>query len=456
MMAQNAHMKLGVFFHPTGHHVASWRHPEAQADAGVNFRHYVEIAQLAEAGRLDFVFLADNACVRVGHPEVIKRSAQYIAVFEPITLLSALAAVTDKIGLIATASTSYNEPYHVARKFASLDHISGGRAGWNVVTSAFAEESLNFGREAHYGHAERYERAREFAGVVQGLWDSWEDDAFVRNKESGLFFDPEKLHALNHKGKHFKVAGPLNTPRSPQGYPVMVQAGASNDGMDLGAQFAEVVFSNHFDINDAKAFYSALKGRLARYGRQPNDMKIMPGLSVIVGRTVEDAEEKYNTLQGLVHPIVARELLSMVLGGVDLSQVPFDGLLPDDIKPNDKSGTLSGFENWVALARRENLTIRELANRAVHSRGKGMVKGTPEQIVDQMQEWFEGGACDGFNIMPPYLPGGMKDFVELIVPELQRRGLLRREYEGTTLRDHLGLARRENRYVAPQAVSSVG
>jgi FMN-dependent oxidoreductase (nitrilotriacetate monooxygenase family) len=452
-MRQRGQMKLGVFFHPTGHHVASWRHPDADADAAVNFRHYVAITQLAEAAKLDFVFLADNNCVRLGNPDVIRRSAQYIAGFEPITLLSALSAVTTRVGLVATASTSYNEPYHVARKFASLDQISGGRAGWNVVTSAFAEEALNFNRDAHYGHEERYERAHEFCHVVKALWDSWEDDAFLRDKKSGVFLHYEKMRPLNHNGKHFKVAGPLNVPRSPQGHPVVVQAGASKDGIDLASEFAEAVFTNHFEIDGAKSFYAELKGRLPRYGRNPDHLKIMPGLSVIVGRTAAEAEEKYQALQEMVDPLVARELLSLVLGGVDLSQVPFDGPLPLDIKPSSTSGTLSGFENWVALARRENLTIRQLAERAVQSRGKGMVKGSPQQVADHIQQWFEEGACDGFNIMPPYLPGGFKDFVSLVVPELQRRGLFRTEYEGHTLREHLGLPRPENRYVLQRTVA---
>jgi len=447
-MRRGEKLRLGAFFNPTGHHVASWRHPDAAADANVNFQHYVEIASLAEAGKFDLIFLADNISVRTGNPEVIKRSAQYIAGFEPLTLLSALSTVTKRIGLVATASTSFNEPYHVARKFASLDHISNGRAGWNVVTSGFEDEARNFNRDTHFNHAERYHRAHEFCRVVQGLWDSWDDDAFLRDRKSGIYFDPTRLHKLDHKGEHFKVAGPLNVPRSPQGYPVMVQAGASADGLELGAAFAEVIFSNHFEIEASKAYYKQIRDRAASLGRDPAGIKVLPGLSVIVGRTTEEANAKFETLQSMVDPIVARELLSLVLGGVDLSKANFDEQLPNDLKPNPKNGTLSGFDNWVSLARRENLTIRQLAYRAISARGKSFVVGSPQEVADHMERWFSEHACDGFNIMPPYLPGGLHDFVELVVPELHRRGIFRTEYEGTTLRENLGLKRPVNRHAA--------
>ena len=279
MARAKAQLRLGAFFNPTGHHVASWRHPQAQADAGINFKHYVEIAQTAERGKFDMIFLADNVCVREAKMEALSRSAQYIANFEPITLISALAGVTSRIGLTCTASTSYNEPFHVARKFASLDHISGGRAGWNLVTSGMAAEALNFNRDAHYGHAERYERANEFAEVVTALWDSWDDDAFMRDKASGQFFDPAKLHALNHKGKHFQVRGPLNIPRSPQGHPVIVQAGTSDDGMDVAARFAEVIFSAHLTMESCQQYFKEIKTRAHdKFGRNPDHLKVMPGL----------------------------------------------------------------------------------------------------------------------------------------------------------------------------------
>jgi len=444
MAAHKGHLALGAFFNPTGHHVASWRHPDAQADAGINLQHYIELAQTAERGKLDMVFLADNLCVRKAHMDALSRSAQYIANFEPITLLSALSVMTRNIGLVATASTSYNEPFHVARKFASLDHLSGGRAGWNLVTSGQDEEAYNFNRDEHYRHAERYYRAREFAEVVKGLWDSWDDDAFIRNKETGDFFNPTKLHTLHHKGEHFSVKGPLNIPRPPQGHPVIVQAGGSDDMIEVASEFAEVVFCTPLTLADAKSFYDKIKGEAVKKGRSPDSMKIMPGLSTIIGRTESEATEKFEYLQSLTHPIVAREILSLVLGGIDLSSYPFDDPLPETLPETNAS--VSSFNATVSLARRENLTIRQLALRVAGARGKSVIKGTPERIADQMEEWFVNAGCDGFNVMPPYLPGGLNEFVDLVVPELQRRGLFRKEYEGKTLRDNLGLARPASRY----------
>jgi FMN-dependent oxidoreductase (nitrilotriacetate monooxygenase family) len=437
-------LRLGAFFNPTGHHVASWRHEEAQADAGINFEHYRELAQTAERGKFDMIFLADNLCVRRAHMDALSRSAQYIANFEPLTLLSALAASTKNIGLVATASTSFNEPFHVARKFASLDHISAGRAGWNLVTSGQQEEAHNFGRENHYEHRERYERAKEFAQVVTGLWDSWDEDAFVRDKASGLFFQPGKLHALNHRGKNFTVRGPLNIPRSPQGHPVIVQAGGSDDMIEVAAEFAEVIFCAPLTLEAAQKLYRDLKSAAAIHGRNPEQMKIMPGLSAIVGRTESEADEKYEHLQSLIHPIVAREILSTILGGIDLSAYDFDGPLPDNLAYTNASQFI--FKSAVELARRENLSIRQLAMRMAGARGKAVIKGTPVQIADVMEQWLFADAADGFNIMPPYLPGGLNDFVDLVIPELQRRGLFRHEYEGRTLRENLGLTRPVSRY----------
>ncbi|HEX3503447.1 MAG TPA: LLM class flavin-dependent oxidoreductase [Xanthobacteraceae bacterium] len=437
-------MRLGAFFNPTGHHVASWRHTESQADAGINIAHYRELAQTAERAKFDMIFLADNVCVRKAHIDALSRSAQYIANFEPITLLSALSGATDHIGLVATATTSYNEPYHVARKFASLDHISGGRAGWNLVTSGQREEAQNFGRDVHYEHGERYERAREFAQIVTALWDSWDDDAFVRDKANGLFFNPQGLHTLNHKGKFFSVRGPLNVPRSPQGRPVIVQAGGSDDMIDVAAEFAEVIFCAPLTIEAGQKLYGDLKQAMAQHGRDPGEMKIMPGLSTIIAESESEANEKYEELQSLIHPIVAREILGTILGGIDLSQYPFDGPVPEHLATTATSQYAA--KSAINLAKRENLTIRQLAMCMAGARGKAVVKGTPRQIADMMEEWFVSGAADGFNIMPPYLPGGLNDFVKYIVPELQRRGLFRTEYEGATLRENLGLRRPESRY----------
>jgi N-acetyl-S-(2-succino)cysteine monooxygenase len=449
MMSGKGRMRLGAFFNPTGHHVASWRHPRAQADAGVNFQHYLDITRTAERGKFDMVFLADNLGVRQAHIEALSRSAQYIANFEPITLLSALATHTSRIGLVATASTSFNEPFHVARKFASLDHLSGGRAGWNLVTSGQDNEALNFGRDGHYEHGERYRRAREFARVVVGLWDSWDDDAFVRDKASGQFFRPDGLHRLNHRGEHFSVRGALNVPRCPQGRPVIVQAGGSEDMIGVAAEFAEVIFCAPLTLEAARKFYASIKGRLAAHGRAADDMKIMPGLSAVVGRSDEEARENYEYLNSLIHPVVAREILSMVLGNVDLTPYPFDGPLPENLPHSNASQSI--FEQVTEMARHERLTMRQVAIRVAGARAKAVMYGSPQTITDTMQEWFEKDGCDGFNLMPPFLPGGLDDFVDLVIPELQRRGLFRTEYEGKTLRENLGLKRPASRYAEASA-----
>jgi len=451
-MSDRGHMRLGAYFNPTGHHVASWRHPRAQKDAHINIRHYVEIARTAERAKFDMIFLADSASVRQADIEAQCRSVQFIANFEPITLLSAIAMMTERIGLIATASTSFNEPYHVARKFASLDHISGGRAGWNVVTSGSRVEALNFNRNAPYPHADRYKRAHEFVDVVTRLWDSWDDDAFIRDQDSGIFFDRDKVHLLNHKGQHYSVRGPLNVPRSPQGWPVVVQAGASDDGKELAAQYAEAIFSPHLTIDAAKPYYDDVKGRMRRYNRDPNHLKILPGLSVIVAPTEAEARADYEFIQSLIHPMVGREILATMLGDMDLSKYSLDEPLPDELPPTN--GSKGHFDSIIAMARREKLTIRELGKRVAGARGKNVFVGTPKQVADYMEEWFVKGACDGFNIMPPYIPGSLDDFCTLVVPELQRRGLFRTEYEGRTLRENLGLPRPESIY--SQSAGAVG
>ncbi len=448
-MAERSQLRLGAFLYPTGHHIAAWRHPDAQADAGSNFAHYVELAQLAERGKFDLIFMADGVGTRGTDIEALSRTAtRYVAQFEPITLLSALAAVTRNIGFVATASTSYNEPYHIARKFASLDHISGGRAGWNLVTSSSEHEAHNFGRDEHYAHGERYERAEEFADVVTGLWDTWEEGAFPRDKQSGLYFDPDKQHVLNHKGKFFKVRGPLNVARSPQGHPVLVQAGSSEPGKELAARTAEVVFTAHQTFEDARTFYTDLKGRLRKYGRHADDLKVMPGIFPVVGRTIAEAEEKFEQIQELIHPVVGLALLSGMTGGVDLSAYPLDGPVPALPETN---ASKSRQRLLLDLAHRENLTIRQLYLRIAGARGHRQIVGTPAQIADEMQHWFTGGAADGFNIMPPHLPVGLRDFVDLVLPELRRRGLFRNEYEGTTLRQNLGLRTPQHPASAPLA-----
>ena len=342
-------MKLGAFFHPTGNHVAAWLHPQSQIDAGTNFAHYVRIAQTAERAKFDLIFLADAAATRDGKLEVLSRWPQYMAYFDPLTLLAGIAAMTQHIGLVATATTSYNEPYNVARRYASLDHMSGGRAGWNVVTSSNQSEALNFGREAHFAHGERYERAREFVEVVRGLWDSYEDDAFVRDRASARYFVPEKLHHLNHQGAHFKVRGPLNAARPPQGHPVLAQAGSSETGREFAAEIGELIFTPLLSLDMAKEFYRDLKGRAEKFGRDPAHIKIMPGLNPIVGRTDEEAEEKHQFLQSLIHPDVGRILLLTELG-IDLLPFPVDGPLPYHLIAEDTNASKSTLARIVEMA----------------------------------------------------------------------------------------------------------
>ncbi|MEX5570079.1 LLM class flavin-dependent oxidoreductase [Pseudomonas syringae] len=440
-------MKLGAFLMATGHHVAAWRHPDVPADAGLDFKHYRHVARVAEAAKFDALFIADSVAAATG--DIASRMARSDH-FEPLTLLSALSAVTEHIGLIATATTTYNEPYHVARKFASLDHLSGGRAGWNLVTSDAAAEAQNFGRAEHVGHAERYSRAREFHQVVTGLWDSWADDAFTRDKASGEYYDPGRLHVLNHQGEHFRVKGPLNVARSPQGQPVVVQAGSSEVGRDLAAQTAEVVFTAQTSLASAQAFYADLKGRLSAYGRAVDSLKIMPGVFIVVAETEALANAKFESFQELVEPQVGVALLGRMLGNFDLSGYPLDGPLPE--LPLTDSGQRSRQKLLTELADQENLTLAQLAQlaqlgrRIAGGRGHYSLIGTPEQIADELQRWFKQGAADGFNVLVPHLPGGLEDVAQLLVPELQRRGLFRTEYEGTTLRENLGLQRPAYRF----------
>lgn len=434
-------MSLGAFLMSSGHHLAAWRHPRAWAGGGLNFEHFKRLAQTAERGKFDAVFFADNLAL-MGSPEL----GQYTTagdVFDPLVLLSGLATVTERIGLVSTVSTSYNEPYLLARKFASLDHLSGGRSGWNLVTSATDLEALNFGREHHFEHGDRYQRAEEFIDVVTGLWDSYEDDAFVRDRSSGVFFQPQKLHTLNHQGEHYRVRGPLNIPRPPQGYPVLIQAGSSEPGKALAARTAEVVFTAQQTLSNAQAFYADVKGRLAAHGRTFEELKVMPGISPVIGRTQAEAQDKYQQLQDLVDPRVGLGLLAGMAGGFDLSGYDLDGPLPELPLSNSMQSRQALF---IDLARRENLSIRQLYLKIAGARGHHTVIGTAKTVADTLEQWFVERAADGFNIMPPFLPEGLDDFVEGVVPLLQERGLFRREYSGNTLREHLGLQRPANRY----------
>ncbi|MDB5572692.1 MAG: xenobiotic compound monooxygenase, DszA family, subunit [Hyphomicrobiales bacterium] len=439
-------MNLGVFFKNTGHHIAAWRHPDAQPDAGVNARHYVQCAITSERACFDFLFFADSAAVRdTKSYETLSRTAQYTAYFEPTTLLGALAMVTERIGLVSTATTSYNEPYHVARRFASLDWLSAGRAGWNVVTSGNAAEALNFGRDEHYGHAARYHRAREFVDVVRGLWDSWDDDAFLYDRESGRFFDPARLHVLDHQGEHFKVRGPLNVPRPPQGHPVIFQAGTSEDGRELAAATADAVFTSELTREDSRAYYKDVKSRMARHGRTPDQMRIMPGCTVFCAPTEAEARERYEHMQSLIDPVVGRAYIADLLS-LDLSDCDIDGPLPDRPSPRSEQGT---FRNVMNLSRRDGLSIRQIYQRLAGSHGKLCLVGSTTQVADVMQDWFESEACDGFILQPSTMPGDLDHLAATLVPELQGRGLHRTAYEGTTLRSHLGLARPASRYKQP-------
>jgi alkanesulfonate monooxygenase len=433
-------LRLGAFMRPASIHTGAWRYPGAFPDANFNFAHLKRCAQALERAKFDAFFMADHMAVLNMPLDALKRS-HTVTSFEPFTLLSALAGATEHIGLVATGSTTFDAPYHIARRFASLDHLSGGRAGWNIVTTSNPDAALNFGLTDHVEHGERYRRAREFYDVVTGLWDSWADDAFIRDVERGIYFDPDKLHVLDHKGKYLSVRGPLNIARPIQGWPVIVQAGASDAGRQLAAETAEAVFTAQNDLAAGREFYADVKGRMEKAGRSRDHMKILPACFVVVGETVEEARAKRARLDSLVHYANAIASLSIALGH-DASRFDPDAPLPEVPESN---ASKSGRQRAIDLARREGLTVRQLAQRLGGFAGLAMV-GTAKTIADEMEEWLFSDASDGFTVMFPYLPGGLDDFVATVVPELQRRGLFRREYEGRTLRENLGLPRPPNRF----------
>ena len=439
-MAGDRQLHLGAFMRPASIHTGAWRYPGAYPDANFNFAHLRDFARRLEAAKFDAFFMADHLAVLNMPMAALKRS-HTVTSFEPFTLLSALAGATERIGLVATASTTFDEPYHIARRFASLDHISGGRAGWNIVTTSNPDAALNFGFDSQMEHDARYVRAHEFYEVVTGLWDSFADDAFVRDVPNGIYVDPDKMHVLDHKGPELSVRGPLNIARPVQGWPVIVQAGSSESGRQFAAEHAEVIFSAEGTLERGKLFYADIHARLAKAGRAADSLKILPAAFVVVGDTVAEAQARRAHLDSLVHYDSGIGSLNGMLD-YDVSGFDPDGPLPEIPESN---GSKSQRERMVDLAQRENLTIRQLAQRAGSYAGLAFV-GTPTTIADEMQRWLDESGSDGFNIMFPWLPGGLDDFVDRVVPELQRRGIFRREYTGSTLREHLGLKRPANRF----------
>ncbi|MFE1229213.1 LLM class flavin-dependent oxidoreductase [Streptomyces sp. NPDC058745] len=428
-------LHLNAFLMGVGHHEAAWRLPESDPYASWDVEHFRNLARIAERGRLDSLFLADSPGL-MGDPA--RRPGGRL---EPTVLLTALAGVTEHIGLIATASTSYNEPYNLARRFASLDHVSGGRAGWNIVTTAGADAARNFGLDDAPLHKERYERADEFLEVSTRLWDSWTDDAIVADKDAGVHADAAKVRRIDHAGRFFRVAGPLNVPRSPQGHPLLVQAGSSEDGKAFAARWAEAVFTAQQTLEEAQAFYGDLKKRAVAHGRDPQGIKILPGIVPVIGDSEAEAEELDRELDRLISPEFAKRQLARLFR-IAPDALDLDGPLPDDLPSEDEiEGAKSRYTLIVELARREKLTVRQLIGRLGGGRGHRTFTGTPVQVADAIEEWFDGDAADGFNIMPPVLPTGLEAFVDKVVPILQERGRFRTEYTGGTLRDHYGLPR---------------
>ena len=448
-MSRPDQLKLGTFVYTFGFHPAAWMHPGSDVHGANDLSHLKKVAQISEAAKLDFMFFADSPAAAIGDPAALARQPTKMNRFEPITAITALSQHTEKLGFVATASTSYYEPYNIARLFASADHMSGGRMCWNVVTSDHDETGYNYNREGLPPHAERYERCEEFVDVVFGLWDSYEPDALLLDRDSGIYHDQHKVHELNHHGKHFQVRGPLNIARTPQGRPVIAQAGGSEPGMELAARTAEMVFSLASNIEKNRAFYANVKGRMAKYGRHEDDLKIMPGIVINVGETEEEAEAKAQQLVDLMHPdvglLMLQEFLEADLRGVDLDK-PF----PMERMPEKAKGSKALFDELKEFVTQGH-TMRELITHYARRHTGNGLTGTPSQIADFMQEWFETRAADGFILMFPTLPSSLEDFTRLVVPELRRRGLFREEYEADTLRGNLGISEPGNRYTLARA-----
>ncbi|MET0308290.1 MAG: LLM class flavin-dependent oxidoreductase [Sphingomonas sp.] len=433
MTSSKRQLALGVFLTRHGHHPGAWRQPGSAKSGRPDFDYWAELVRTAERGKLDTAFFADFAGQSGDSTKGIERRHAFLD-FEPLTLTAALASITSRIGLVATVNTNYEQPYALARRFASIDHISGGRIGWNIVSSLSDGAIKSYGVQQPLTHAERYERAAEFVDVTRALWDSWEDDAFDHaDQESGIYLDPNHVHPVRHQGKYFQLSTLLDTARPVQGHPVFVQAGNSEVGREFAAKYAEMIYAAAQFIEEAQSFYADVKGRMAKHGRDPDTLKVMPGLSFAIGSSRQEAQDKFAALESAVD--FSGELNLM---GHDVSAYPLDGPLPDLPEPENGKGR---WRQLTALARREDLTIRQLFLRFNAVRGHRVAIGTPADIADQIQDWFERDAADGFNLIPPLLPSSLTEFVDLVVPELQRRGLFRTEYEGTTLREHLNLPR---------------
>ena len=441
-MTDAGRLHLNLFIHSRGHHEAAWRHPAASPRALTDIRYYTDLAKTAEAGCFDSIFLADTLAAG---DDIASAPRIWL---EPLTALAALAGVTTRIGLIATCSTTYTEPFNLARQFASLDHITGGRVGWNIVTTWLVAASGNFGGEGQLSHAERYERAEEYMRVVTALWDSWSDDAVLDDRERGIYARPGSIRPIDHHGPHYQVTGPLNVPRGPQGRPVFVQAGSSETGRRFAARHAEAVFTAQMEKATARDFHADLKQLAIAEGRDPGQVLILPGLSPVIGATETEAHRIARELNDLSDPEVGRKRLSGRFGGHDFSHLPLDkSLSPEDFPdPATVEAARSRTEVIIGLVRREKPTLRQLLGYMAGARGHFVTAGAPEQIADLMQDWFRDGACDGFNLMPPVLPAMLDVFVAEVVPLLRKRGLFRNEYAGETLREHYGLARPDVRF----------
>jgi len=446
MKSTGRKLRFGAFFSVPSCHPTGWRHPEAIAETDLSMKHLIDMARMAERGLLDCLFFQDSVAIPGstatygGLPFRVKSGRQ--AHIEPVSAIAALGVITKNIGLISTCTTSYNEPYNVARRFLTIDHISGGRAGWNLVTSQAEDEAVNFGRDQHFEHGIRYDRAAEFHDVVVGLWDSWEDDAFLRDKASGQWFDYDKMHILNHHGEYFNVRGPLNVARSPQGRPVVAQAGSSDVGMELAARTADLVFTAQDTIPEGRAFRENMHARMAKHGRGPDEVRIMPGLQPIVGRTMAEAQEKYEELRALVDDGIGIAAVARLAGGVDIFSMDPDGPLPP-LKPSNAARARQ--DRIIAMGKR-GMTIRDIGRVLAMSQTHRVLWGTPQSIADDLHEWFEAGACDGFNLLFAHYPKPLEEWVTLVIPELQRRGLFRTEYESTTFRGNLGVPIPQNRF----------